>query len=477
MDRKRLTIIIDSNVFWQDRRQSSPKWEEFRAIHNFYDCSIKLPPVVCIELVGLRHQDILKKKKEIDEAVRKLERSIKELNSHVFVLSNEQIPTFDPNELLKKIGHQGISIDQGEKVYALQLTDISNFVGAEVMPLPWPSIGHEEVVKRCSILKAPFTSESGKDKGYKDFLFWASVLNESKTNRDLIVVITADLAFFNPNNDNWHADLQEDLTQSGKKPGEVAIFKDLSEVIERFISPYMKQDDEFAEQLRKDRCNQIGTQLNSIKEEFEDELIKCFPPLSNILNKTDRHALETITTIISFVPVVLEVVSSRKLPNESWLAEVRVLCKFHIRKEMKILFDGLMTMNEIETYWVATELQSELVLSTKKNLLAASILIEKGLSLTDFANCRLTQTVDEKGFCLEVYAEMELADSKVFTQHWNKNELDQCLREFGVNEPVGAVESNVDDKKIYTVSRVPFPIIRKWGYKTPETNEFRMRIN
>lgn len=107
--------------------------------------------------------------------------------------------------------------------------------------LPYPSVGHAELVRRDLRSIKPFAS-SGK--GYRDTLIWFSIVELLQAGNDEVAFITSN------SNDWWetskecrlHPDLQRDLTERGIGADRVRLLSSLAEFNERYAIEDLPKD-------------------------------------------------------------------------------------------------------------------------------------------------------------------------------------------------------------------------------------------
>lgn len=459
-----LTIVFDTNVLWTDRKPSSAQWLEFRNVHKHYNCIVKIPPVVSLELIALNEQEISKKKSEINTAAKSVQRALKELNNHFSALGLPQAPLFDTADFLRSLGHLQQCSESINDMVPAQVQAIEEQVGSKVTLLEWPTESHQEIVISCSKQKAPFTHEHGKDKGYKDYLLWRTVINELKNEDGIFVLITKDSGFYG-DGEVLHPDLQKDLTEINVSKDRFIICKDLSQFNNRFVTPYTTRDTGYEQQLRDEHFLHLSKELELYQEDFDAALDnKIYEYASFPTQSYDR----TQTSITSYSPALLDVKEARVNPSSSHMVIARAICRYVVKQTKEQIYDGMFTLNESASNWLALECTCELYIDESGNLQAANLKLEDGISLCDMANCRLTISKDLKGPFLEVYASMELSEPVISLQHWKNNEIiNQCLRDFGVGQFGWKQTLDTSEKQIYEVQRVPTALIKKWGYDAP----------
>lgn len=138
--------------------------------------------------------------------------------------------------------------------------------------IPYPSISHQELVKRDLARKKPF-QETGK--GYRDALIWESV--KSICEKSLSLFENPKIIFVNKNHKDFceegllHPDLKEDLVNNGINEDYVRVIEDIDIFIKEYIKPKQKILKNIQEELNANKQYNgiyLNTEINNKITEF-----------------------------------------------------------------------------------------------------------------------------------------------------------------------------------------------------------------
>ena len=198
-----MRVILDTTVFAQGFRFCSA---DVRLLRNFLERNSSELYVAAIV---------------IEEAVNVVRKSLEEAN--VKLRAIRRITGDDAR-------YGMLELETGLNAYRESLHSTLKDLKARI--LPYPMVGHDELVKRALIPTKPFVA-SGR--GYRDALIWFSIL-------DLARNCSVEISFISGNTDDWcqtkndlepHSDLLEDLKREGIDPSRLHIFKSLADFVER----------------------------------------------------------------------------------------------------------------------------------------------------------------------------------------------------------------------------------------------------
>jgi hypothetical protein len=456
--KQRLTVIFDTNSLFRNRNPQSAEWLEFRTVHSNYQCTVKIPYVVAHELAALRSQEIHESAKEIDKAGATIERCIKQANSNLAALRREKIAPFNSKAFLQTLEHRKKNTTTHEDSASYQFEHLEQFVGNPVTPIDWPSKSHQEVVSRCSQMKAPFTYEKGKDKGYKDYLLWLCVLDQLQAGDETTVLITDDKAFRSETGE-LHTDLQGDLAELSIPPARLTIVTSLDEFNSRFTRPFNERDLEYERDLRKSWYLQLSSELERFGEDFDEVLMEKVRVFNRIPNNLTR---DTNVRIIQFVPVLSEVKEVRTLPGNSRLLLMMITSRYYT--EVCRTYANIL---ETERHWVGFECACEVSIGKDNTVLAATLDADSAV-LCDLADCRVTVSKDVKGNSVEVAASMPLAGTKTSLQHFESMDIvSRILKDFGWGQFACRLVVDTPEQKKYEFANVPTSVLAKWKFTVP----------
>lgn len=112
-----------------------------------------------------------------------------------------------------------------EDLASVEMTSVQNFMSnlENFSPIfvPYPSVSHRETVRRIFEQKKPFSTS---EKGYRDFLFWQSVLEFAKDrNGEMIIATKNHHDFCVPDQRTLHPDLEQDLIARSLDPSRFSV--------------------------------------------------------------------------------------------------------------------------------------------------------------------------------------------------------------------------------------------------------------
>lgn len=138
--------------------------------------------------------------------------------------------------------------------------------------IPYPSISHQELVKRNLARKKTF-QETGK--GYRDALIWESV--KSICEKSLSLFENPKIILVNKNHKDFceegllHPDLKEDLVNNGINEDYVRVIEDIDIFIKEYIKPKQKILKNIQEELNANKQYNgiyLNTEINNRITEF-----------------------------------------------------------------------------------------------------------------------------------------------------------------------------------------------------------------
>lgn len=173
--------------------------------------------------------------KQYCEEVDTLADSFKDVQSDLYKLSpnKEQFANYDFNNL---------KVD-----YEQNLTKRINELGITI--LPYPIIGHREMVKRELHKRKPFKDST---KGYRDALIWETVLEFGKKvyTKGTVVLLTNNTDDFAQKKVYLHPDLVDDCKNKGIPDGKIQLVTDFKTFIHQEIMPAFEKMNKIFEELQ-----------------------------------------------------------------------------------------------------------------------------------------------------------------------------------------------------------------------------------
>jgi hypothetical protein len=142
------------------------------------------------------------------------------------------------------VGDQGKALRAKAEEFGPQLRQALEHAGVEFLPVP--DIGHADLLERIFAGRKPFTGADGSDRGYKDALIWAGVL-ELATNDESVYFVTDNYKDFAESQEGGalHHDLVSDLRSRGLPDDSVKVVRSL----EGFFEEQSKLDVELRSEI------------------------------------------------------------------------------------------------------------------------------------------------------------------------------------------------------------------------------------
>ncbi len=209
-----MRIVLDTNIICQDFPMSG---SPFRVLFDGLpraDHSLHIPKLVIDETTN-------KYAERLRDCQRRIEGSLDKARR----LSGTEIesPLTDAD------------IDSLVEDYSQMLP--SRFAQAGATIMDYPSIPHEEIVKRALNRRKPF---SRGDAGYRDALIWENVIDLGARPGQDIGFISANRQDFCDDEGNLHPDLVADMEVRGIQSGRIVLFGSLREFVDEHIKPTME---------------------------------------------------------------------------------------------------------------------------------------------------------------------------------------------------------------------------------------------
>ncbi|MEN6372888.1 MAG: PIN domain-containing protein [Armatimonadota bacterium] len=212
-------MVLDSNVLISDFRLQG------RSINDLWDASqtlgytVYIPQVVIDEVVG-KYEEFLQ------ENVAQLRKSL------------AAIRRLTGNDLLDAPSIAQVLPSPSEYRHWL-LDEIHSRLWKVV---PYPNVSHEELVSRIINKRKPFYRG---ERGYRDALVWATVVELAQQSKSTILLVTANVSDFGESSSNGettlHNQLCEDLAMLGIEASQVKLFTGLGVLVEACVTPELSQ--------------------------------------------------------------------------------------------------------------------------------------------------------------------------------------------------------------------------------------------
>jgi predicted nucleic acid-binding protein len=214
-----MKVILDTNIIFSDFHLKGAKIKNLCESVKSTGGSVHIPAIVVDESINKYREKTQECKSKIDKSISDFKR-----------LTG------------KEVGDSPISdefISKEAEEYAEKFKKQLQKLGIKI--IPYPSISHQELVKRDLARKKPF-QESGK--GYRDALIWESVKGVCEKPSSLFEV--PKIIFVNKNHKDFcedgllHPDLKEDLVNNGINEDYIRVIEDIDIFIKEYIKPKQK---------------------------------------------------------------------------------------------------------------------------------------------------------------------------------------------------------------------------------------------
>ena len=148
----------------------------------------------------------------------------------------------DVGQLSRLLGRSlelpAVEIDQDAATRLFEEDIRTRFAEAGVTFLPYPEVGHEELVKRAIARERPFDQ---KGSGYRDALIWFSIRGLASESECPIFLVSGDGDFGEGKTESLHQDLRFDLIRDGYPPERVCLYKSLSSIVDDHVRPILPE--------------------------------------------------------------------------------------------------------------------------------------------------------------------------------------------------------------------------------------------
>lgn len=472
-----LTVILDTNILHLQNAHDV-KWSEFRTINDYYECALLIPQVVLYELVSLRLDQIVSRAKEIKSTARAFERLLKGANALVEGFGLHSFGAFASASFDTRYDSDRLFDGNWDTFTDAISKELAALLGQPVIEAEWPSLSHEFIVRRCSLRKAPFhlikeeidsdlaepsqhqaskklLDRKGKDKGYKDYLVWLTVLETLRESSAEVVFITADKGFYEAS--LLHSDLAADLNSFGIDQNRLKMFRSLERFNDQYIKSRNTLDAQFALLAQTDLFRKLAEHIAVRKEEFLDSL-------------KDKVRAMTIGQrnwgeITGGKPVLLRSGESRRRPGDTFSLACDVAALYQTREWSIDTERGFSIPTDVITS-VGLEYPCEMIVTHDGDILAVTPTAENART-TDLVDCQVEIGGIEANDLrtIDVFASSPLSQPEAQSRKVSDEDIRLILSDFGCEEANRLSESGL---LIECIHNVPVPIIEKWGFKAPK---------
>lgn len=211
-----MKVVLDTNIIFNDFHLKGAKVNGLCESVKLTGDSVYIPEIVVDESTNKYRERIQECKSKIDKNISDFKR-----------LTGKDIKDSSiSDEFIAK------EADEYTVLFKKKLQKLN------VKIIPYPSISHQELVKRDLARKKPF-QESGK--GYRDALIWESI--KSICDKSTSLLDMPKIIFVNKNHKDFcedgvlHLDLKSDLVDNGIDKNYVRVVEDIDIFVKEFIKP------------------------------------------------------------------------------------------------------------------------------------------------------------------------------------------------------------------------------------------------
>ena len=274
-----MRVVIDTCIFRQSFWLTSTAFRVLLDGFGSAGHTLFMPRVVHDEILNLYQEEIESKAVAFGKATR------------------------DWNQLITKHPEPKAVLDKDSYIVAYRefLDSAIDMQGITI--LPYPSVSHEDVVKRDLARRKPFTKEG---KGYRDTLIWESVLElASDGSNEPVVFITDNSSDFLEDRERIHPDLSADLGGPRITASEVTMFVSLQGFNRQYIEPVLTELDELGRQIEAGSYEPLNLEsfvtsqlLNSLEYESGESLSVSFQDIFDTINVSRIDSVERIYDVL-----------------------------------------------------------------------------------------------------------------------------------------------------------------------------------
>jgi hypothetical protein len=487
---QKLSIFIDTNALWDSGSPDKPHWVEFREVHYYYDCEIFISSLVVFEIVGRHLERLSEEERALKNSLEQVTQHFKRMNISRQFLGLHATEYFNEGQVLSAVS----MTPSDEKLLADGRDDFDLFVnttkqmldvlfGKSITLQNWTLLGHKKIVERCSVRKFPFPAKNktkdgtksakddGKDKGYKDYLFWLSVLEEAKGKSE-VIVITDDLAFYADGGNEPHPDLIHDLEQIELDRSKVRLFRDIESFNKERVRPRLEADTAFLNQLKATHLEPIGSKIHAFTPQIWDSVKDYVHRLTGdiFLFPMGRQLSGVQYSVEPIAVSLVEVTSTRKTHKSGLLATGRVILVYSL--EMLIVA-GISSVRSMA-------LECPVELSLRGDILEVPSVKGEGSKPVMIAICQVQVWPQQNK--VSVNAVIQGADNSEHGCYSEKifpnipiitacvNDLIEGRDDLGLIQKFDSEHMTIPDSEIpyrFYTQPVAYPVLEKWGFGLP----------
>ncbi len=395
-----MKVVLDTTVLGHGFNSRSA---DVRLLKSFLE---RTPAELCVPAIV------------VEEAVNLVRKSIEEAN--VKLAAARRLTGNDK-------AYSKLEVRTALATYSKSLDALLKNLNARV--LPYPRVGHEELLRRALVPNKPFVS-SGR--GYRDALIWFSVLELAQSCNQEIAFISKNTNDFCQGKDELHSDLLADLTSKGIGTSRVRFFASLGDFVQQCAIDTLPVSSPSAEVT-------IGPPdylqlLIDGKEWIETILAVELPDFLSAFSRADAY-VEDMEVLGLSAPTDIRSSPIRMIDSERRLlqfsASYRIAMQFLIRRPDLAVWSQRLSLHQRQD-----QDENRLRVQATMGIRVFFHMIERGENTEDFSVVSISPTDDYKAAFhgLDPVA-VKLHQTEIHApQHttWGTVKCDSCGEEFAV---------------------------------------------
>ncbi len=274
-----MEVVVDTSILRQKYPLRGPSARYLHAFAAHHDTSVIIPDVVVREMT-----------RWIESEVRKAFNQIRQ--------SAGTVRRFGISDALDVAGEN--AEDTAVKRALQDFCDSLQDLDAVVAPIP-QGIAHEQVLDRLHSARKPFSGATGREKGYRDYLIWETILSLERTGSERdedgrlpVAFLTANTKDFADEDKSLHPDLQQEAEQAGLS---VTLYTTIDAFIGTVVGPALPTSTKVAALLKEDTAKlAIG---DFISDEFSKstsyEISATIHPYDAVIEEATIEAIDGVT--------------------------------------------------------------------------------------------------------------------------------------------------------------------------------------
>lgn len=259
---EQVVLSVDTNILLKTQ-ESSPYWKLLREYIAKSRCTVEISRVVLDEYSSKLLEQLERKASEAEKI---FELILGLQNAGATLRSKNSV---DVTHLVKELENFEISIpERGNYFVDFVNPKIEALFGTKVSEIPYPTIGHKEVVERLLDVLPPFKNKE-KDKGYRDYLIWRGLVDKNSSNQELTIYFISENTndFAGEDKQSFHSDLLAECLA----PEKLTLYVSVDKFIEEIVKPHLNKLSETLKTLQNTSAlDFLDSQFRTKKSDFEE---------------------------------------------------------------------------------------------------------------------------------------------------------------------------------------------------------------